>query len=246
MTRGFLEPRNEPKDLLSRFESVCLVSAAAALTGTGFTAASHSALSGVLANVGVALLGAGAGSIARGLQWRRLLSRHAVDPHALVYYERGDYARIVQHVPHADRVDLLGISLSYALKYIKDNTHDYVRRVRHTRVLLPATREICDGRDVAQGTAAGALWNGMLDSHNLLRQMLEDHPTSFSVRFFSLQPYCALTRVDGLIWVSPYVTLSGRSCPVIAVREGASPELYRTYATHFELMWQRSSMAPER
>lgn len=227
--------------MLSRLESLCFFGAAFTLTGTWITAGSQSALSGVLANVGVALLGTGIGSAARGLQWRRLLGRHAIDPNALVYYERGDYARIVQNVEQAERLDLLGISLSYAIEYIKDNTAEYIRRVDHTRILLPASRAICDGRDEAQGTSPGGLWVGVRDSHKLIRRLIEDHPTSFSVRFFDIQPYCALTRVDDFIWASPYVTLSGRSCPVIALQKKASPELYRTFATHFELMWQRSS-----
>lgn len=192
----------------------------------------------------MALFAAGLGSLARGLQWRRLLGRHAIDPNATVFYERGDYAHIVERITGAEAVDLLGISLWYALEYIKDHSGDYVRRVRHTRILLPATRDICDARDAAQGTEIGGLWAGVKAYHHVLDRVTSQHPTSFSVRFFTMQPYLAMTRVDGRVWVSPYVTLSGRSCPVIAVENEASPELFHTFTSHFNVMWQRSQPRP--
>jgi hypothetical protein len=202
-------------------------------------------MSEVAAGAGVGLLAAGIGSFVRGLQWRRLLSRHAIDPNATVYYERGEYARIVERVVDAHEVDLAGISLLYALEYIKDHLGEYVQHARHTRILLPATRAICDGRDIAQGTEPGGLWNGVMDAHRLLSRIRSQHPSSFSVQYFTVQPYFAMTRVDGRVWVSPYVTMSGRSSPVISVEKERSPELYRTFTTHFQTLWLRSLPAPQ-
>jgi hypothetical protein len=245
MIRGYLEPRHRPRDLLSRFELGCFVASASALSGMFLFADVSPGLADILGNVGVSAGGVGVGSVVRGLQWRRLFSRHAVDPHATVFHERGDYGRIVVNVSEAGEIDLAGISLLYVIEYLKDHPAEYTRRVRHTRILLPATKEICDGRDAAQGTEPGGLWAALQDSRRIMARVMAEYPSSFSLRFFAIQPYFAMTRVDGHVWVSPYVNKSGRSCPVIAVEKSRSPELFGTFTSHFEELWKQSSTIPD-
>jgi hypothetical protein len=60
--RDFLEPRNGPLGLLSRFEAWCLAAATVTLASTWPLASSSATASSLAASAGVALLAAGLGS----------------------------------------------------------------------------------------------------------------------------------------------------------------------------------------
>jgi len=208
----FLSPRRVT--LISRVERWGIVGGVALLL-LAWPANSVGWLSNTLTGAGIAVLGVVAGSLAKDWRWRRLFSRYDVDPAVVVYASRGGYSHIVNNVREARSVDLMGISLAYALEHIRDSHTDFFRRVEHLRILLPAVREICDGRDLAQSSAVGSLWHGMGDAVATIRFLRATYPIAVEARYFSLQPYTALTRVDDDLWVSPYVTKSGGSSPVL-------------------------------
>lgn len=234
----FLSPRRTA--LVSRFEKggvlagIVLLLAAWPISAEGW-------LSNTLTATGIAVLGLVAGGVAKDWRWRRLFSRYDVDPAVVVYASRGGYSHIVANIDHADYVDLMGISLSYALEHIRDNSQEFFRRVNHLRILLPTEEATCDGRDLAQGSAVGSLWNGRQDAVAAIRALQERHPTAVEARSFRLQPYAALTRVNDDLWVAPYVTKSGGSSPVLAITRARSGKLFRLYADHFEYIWHHDT-----
>lgn len=195
----------------------------------------------VLVNVAVATAAVVVGSVARGLKWRTLIGPYNIDPGAVVYWSRGDYAKLVENAESAAEIDIIGISLQYYIEYIRDYGGDFTRKVGRTRILLPGVREICDGRDQAQGTQIGSLWQSLEYSIEALDQVHNAYPSAIATRFYSVQPYFAMTRIDDDIWVSPYITGFGRSSPVIAVSRQRSPELFKTFSEHFENIWIRSN-----
>jgi hypothetical protein len=197
---------------------------------------------GALSSGGVAVIAGVAGSILKDLSSRRLLSRHGVDPFVTVYARRGLYAQLVSNINHADHVDLMGISLSYALEYIRDNQADFFHRVRLIRILLPATTGICDDRDRTQGSTVGSLARNLLDSIVTLNALVIQFPAQVQVRYFDEQTYSALTIIDDIVWASPYVVKSGSSSPVLVATKSKSPEIYSLFCTHFEVIWARADL----
>ena len=207
-------------------------------------ASAHSGLSwlaNILAGGGVAVLAAVAGAVLKDWRWRRLFSRHKVDPHVVVYARRGAYSTIIEGVDAAGAVDLMGISLQYALEYIGNHTNEFFERIQKVRVLIPTSTEICDARDRAQGTSVGTLAAARKSAEHLLQDLVVRYPMKLEFRRFNLQPYCALTRVDEQIWVSPYLSRTGSSSPVLAIQRDKSPLLFESYLNHFDFVWSHSS-----
>jgi hypothetical protein len=241
MVKGFLRPRLLNLRSFTRLEQAGLIAGISGLTSAFLTYRAAPPVSSALLESSVATLGAVLGSLVRGLRWRALISRHAVDPNAVVYWSRGDYAKLLEYIEHAAEVDVIGISLRYYLEYILDSPGRFTGKVRRTRILLPGTRDICDGRDYAQGGSPGALWSQLNSTALVIQDLRAAYPRSLSARYFSVQPYFAMTRIDDDIWISPYITAHGRSSPVIAVSRQGSPELYKAFKDHFENIWQRST-----
>jgi hypothetical protein len=232
----FLEARRLGR--MSRVERTGL-SVGVVLIGGAAAANSVTWLSATSTGFGVALIGAACGSIAKDWRWRRLFSRYRVDAHAVVYVDRAGYGAVLPNIATAARVEIVGISLGYALEYVRDNAPAFFRRVRSIRVMLPAMKVICDERDRVQGSAVGNLWKARGDAVATLTQLMQAYPTQIEVGYLRVTPYAAITRVDDAIWVSPYVHKSGSSCPVLAVTKEWSPVMFALYHDYLDALWTR-------
>lgn len=224
---------------LSRLEWIALIIGIAAIILSWLTS-SIAWLSNSLTGVGVALLAAVVGSLLKDWRWRRLLTQQYSDPQIIFYTRRAAYGRIVENIHQAENVDLMGISLQYSLEYIRDNSSAFFRSVSSLRILLPGDKGICDARDIAQGSPVGSLWESLSACRRTLDELCTFHPSSIEVRYFTIQPYLAMTRVDDKIWVSPYITKSGNSSPVLSIDRRRSPTTFELYQEHYENVWRRS------
>lgn len=225
---------------LSRLEWISIILGIIAVVLSWLTS-SIAWLSNSLTSAGVALLAAVVGGLLKDWRWRRLLSQQHSDPQVIFYTRRGSYGRIIENVRKAQTVDLMGISLLYSLEYIRDNSSTIFRSISRLRILLPGERSICDARDIAQGSPVGSLWDSLSACRRTLDELCALHPASIQVRYFTIQPYLAMTRVDDRMWISPYITKSGNSSPVFSVDGRRSPTTFGIYQEHYENIWQRSS-----
>lgn len=194
-------------------------------------------LANTLTGLGVAILGVVAGWLARDWRARNRLGKKGLDRDVVVYTSRSRYPELLANVSGAREVDIMGMSLAYALDYLRDNSRDFFRRVDTLRVLLPGSRTICDERDRAQNAAPGTLWQASRDLLATVAQLQNDYPNSFEVRYFTLQSYGAMTRVDNIIWFAPYITKGGASSPLIVMSRTGSEHLFRLYLEHFDRIW---------
>jgi hypothetical protein len=194
-------------------------------------------LSNTLTGSGVAVLGVVAGWLAMDWRARKRLGHRGLDRAVVVYTSRSRYPELLANVSSAHEIDIVGMSLAYAVDYLRDNARSFFRRVDHVRVLLPGSRAICDERDRAQNAAPGTLWQASRDLLATVVQLQNDYPNSIAVRFFTLQPYGAMTRIDDTVWVAPYITKGGASSPLMVMSRTASEHLFQLYLEHFDRIW---------
>jgi len=197
-------------------------------------------LSNTLTGLGVAGIGIVLGKLTREWRNRNTAGKRGADRGVAVYDSRARYTELLGSITSAREVDLLGMSLAYAIDYIRDNRRDFFRRVDKVRILLPGSKELCDERDRAQHAAPGTLWQSARDLKATLRLLEEEYPKSISVRFFTMQSYGAMTRVDGTIWAAPYVTKGGGSSPLFVMGQRRSERLFDLYREHFDRIWDDS------
>lgn len=194
-------------------------------------------LSNTLTGVGVAGMVLVAGRIATGWRGRSAFGKKGLDRGVTVYSSRSHYTEILANITSAHEVDVVGMSLAYALDHIRDNSRDFFRRVEKVRILLPGSESMCNERDRAQDGAPGSLWQAVQDSLATVRRLQAEYPNSISVGFFAMQPYGAMTRVDDMMWVAPYITRSGGSSPVMIIGRLRSEQLFELYRGHFDRIW---------
>jgi hypothetical protein len=194
-------------------------------------------LSNTLTGVGIAGMAVVIGRIATGWRNRSSFGKKGLDRGVTVYGSRSHYTEILANITSANEVDVVGMSLAYALDHIRDNSRDFFRRVEKVRVLLPGSESLCNERDRAQDGAPGSLWQAVQDSLASVRRLQAEYPNSISVRFFTMQPYGAMTRVDDTVWVAPYITRSGGSSPVMIIGRPRSEHLFELYTGHFDRIW---------
>ena len=203
-------------------------------------------LSAILINGGTAAFAAVIGSILKDWRDRIFVGRYGIDHHVIVYIRReaSGYPRILENIHSANHVDIMGISLSYFVEYLGDFPQEVARKINTIRILLPKDMKICDDRDAAQGTPKGSLSQNLINCIGILNSVKEKYSKLLDLRFFSIQPYFALIRVDDVVWISQYVTKSGRSCPVLKISRDKSPELFALFEEHFETIWTNSVPEP--
>jgi len=221
---------------LSRVERLLCV-AGVALLATAWPTAGTAWVSNTLTGLGIATLGLVVARLAKQRKARNIPPQQAQDRAVAVYPTRSRYNELLEHVAGADHVDVMGMSLAYAMDFLRDHAREFFRRVETVRVLLPGSREICEERDRAQSGAPGTLWQHNVGQLATARQLQRDYPNSIEIRFFTLQPYCAMTRIDETIWAAPYVAKGGASSMLIEIDRDSSPHGFDLYSSHFERIW---------
>jgi hypothetical protein len=197
-------------------------------------------LSNTLTGLGIAGVVAVVAKLTNDWRTRNILSKRGLDRGVVVYDSRARYTELLGHIVDAREVDLVGMSLAYAIDYLRDNGKHFFRHVDKVRILLPGSKELCEERDRAQNGTPGTLWQAARDQVATVRTLLQAYPQSIEVRFFTMQSYCAMTRVDDTIWVAPYVTKGGGSSPLLVISHPRSEHLFEIYREHFERIWEDS------
>lgn len=197
-------------------------------------------LSNTLTGLGIAVIAAIVAKVVRDLRTRNSLGKSDVDRGVVVYDRRARYTELLGRIAKAGEVDLIGMSLAYALDHLRDNRRDFFRRVDKVRILLPGSKELCDERDRAQNGAPGTLWQAVRDQTATVQLLLHEYPNSVEVRYFTMQSYCAMTRIDDTIWAAPYITKGGGSSPLLVMSDSRSAHLFELYREHFERIWEDS------
>ena len=198
-------------------------------------------LSNTLTGLGIAGMVLVIGRIATGWRGRSAFGKKGLDRGVTVYSSRSHYTEILANISSAHEVDVVGMSLAYALDHIRDNSRDFFRRVEKVRILLPGSESVCNERDRAQNGAPGSLWQTVQDSLATVLRLQAEYPNSISVRFFTMRSYGAMTRVDDTMWVAPYITKSGGSSPVMIMGRSRSQHLFELYTEHFDRIWNDPS-----
>jgi len=178
-------------------------------------------------------------NIFKDRHWQHLLSKN-IDPNVVVFSNRDRYGKLIEEVESAKEIDVMGISLQYTVEYLMDHTDEFSKKIKKMRILLPENNKICDDRDLAQGTEVGSLYATLKKTKTELKFVKEKYPSTFDIRYFLLQPYVAYTRIDDVIWISPYIAKRGRSSPLLKISKKKSPKLFDLYYEHFKTIWEES------
>ena len=99
-------------------------------------------LSNTLTGIGIAGMVLVVSRIATGWRSRSAFGKKGLDRGVTVYGNRSRYAEILANITSAREVDIVGMSLAYALDHIRDNSRDFFRRVEKVRVLLPGSEHV--------------------------------------------------------------------------------------------------------
>jgi len=175
-------------------------------------------------------------SIFKDWHWQYLLNKN-IDPNIVVFSCRDKYAKLIEEIESAKEVDIMGISIQYTIDYLVDCTDDVSKKIGTMRILLPGNDKICNDRDLTQGTEIGGLKTKLKHTKIALEKLKQNYPNTFKIGYFLLQPYAAYTRIDDVIWVSPYIAKTGRSCPLLRISKKKSRKIFDLYYDYFETMW---------